>query len=346
MLRIKLFALALFAAFAVALLLTDNAANPHARAYSAGPPAGFTHAPGELDCSDCHTVPAQSGGTLALGVPDRYTPGQTYDITVTHASADPTRLRWGFQMTALDAADQKAGAFAPSDGHTRVINGEGPFPSREYVEHTSAGTFPGQQSGANWSFKWTAPAEDVGPVTFYLAGNQADGDGSSAGDNIYFTFKSAAYQAPAPDFSVSLVQPTFTVQQGDIAGYNVTVTPLNGFAGTVTVAANGLPPGATSYPKQVTFDSNGPQIVFLTVITSPSTPTGTYALSVEASSGQLSRAAQATLNVVAAGDADLALGLTASPNPALVNADTRFTVTVTNNGPALASPRELVVNVP
>ena len=346
MLRIKILALALFAAFTVALLLTENAANPHARAYSAGPPAGFTHAPGELDCSDCHTAPAQSAGTLALGVPERYTPGQTYDITVTHATADATRARWGFQLTALDAADQKAGAFAPSDDRTRVLNGEGPFPSREYVEHTSAGTFPGQQGGAGWSFKWTAPAEDLGPVTFYLAGNQADGDGSSAGDNIYFTFKSAAYQAPTPDFSVSLARPTFTVQQGDIATYFVTVTPLNGFAGTVTVAANGLPPGATSHPQQLTFDNNAPRVVTLTVITSPSTPTGTYALGVGASSGQLSHAAQATLNVVAGGDADLALGLTASPNPALVNADTRFTVTVTNNGPALATPRELVVNVP
>jgi glucose/arabinose dehydrogenase len=346
MLRIKLLVLALFAAFSVALLLTDNAANPHARAYSAGPPAGFTHAPGELDCSDCHTVPAQSGGTLALGVPDKYTPGQTYDITVAHASGDATRVRWGFQMTALDAADQKAGAFAPSDGLTRVLNGEGPFPSREYVEHTSAGTFPGQQSGANWSFRWTAPPEDVGPVTFYLAGNQADGDGSSAGDNIYFTFKSAAYQAPTPDFRVSLVQPTFTVQQGDIAGYNVTLTPLNGFAGTGTVAVTGLPPGATSHPQQFTFNDNLPQIVLLTVVVPLSTPTGTYVLNVEATSGQLTRAAQATLNVVAAGDADLALGLTASPNPALANAETRFTVTVTNNGPALAMPVGLVVNVP
>src|SRR5918997_3444583 len=139
MFKIKVLAVLLFAAFAAALLLTDNFANPHARAYSAGPPAGFTHAPGELDCSDCHIAPAQSSGTLALGVPDKYTPGQTYDITVTHASADATRVRWGFQMTALDAADQKAGAFAPGDNLTKVISGDGPFPTRQYVEHSQDG---------------------------------------------------------------------------------------------------------------------------------------------------------------------------------------------------------------
>src|SRR5919107_5657155 len=118
MLRIKILALALFAAFAAALLLTDNFANPHARAYSAGPPAGFTHAPGELDCADCHTTPAQSSGSLTLNVPQTYTPGQTYDITVAHASADQTRVRWGFELTALDSADERAGAFEPADDLT------------------------------------------------------------------------------------------------------------------------------------------------------------------------------------------------------------------------------------
>src|SRR5919107_2071632 len=124
MLRIKILALALFAAFAAALLLTDNFANPHAGAYSAGPPAGYTHAPGELDCSDCHTTPAQSSGTLTLSVPDKYTPGQTYDLTVTHASADAARVRWGFQLTALDAADRKAGTLAPADDLTQVVEGQ------------------------------------------------------------------------------------------------------------------------------------------------------------------------------------------------------------------------------
>src|ERR1051326_3569423 len=137
MIKLKLIVVALFAAFVAALLLTDNAANPHARAFSAGPPAGYTHASGELDCSECHTTPTGSPGTLTLGVPQHYTPGQTYDITVTHASTDQTRIRWGFEMTALDSADEKAGSFAPSDGFTQVLNNEGPFPTRQYIEHRS-----------------------------------------------------------------------------------------------------------------------------------------------------------------------------------------------------------------
>src|SRR5947209_20017020 len=116
--KIKLLVILLFAAGVAVVLLTDNAANPRARAFSTGPPAGYTHAPGELDCSDCHTTPAQSTGTITLDTPQHYTPGQTYDITVTHASPDPTRVRWGFELTALDSSDEKAGVLAPADNFT------------------------------------------------------------------------------------------------------------------------------------------------------------------------------------------------------------------------------------
>ena len=348
MLRIKVLALALFAAFAAALLLTDNAANPHARAYSAGPPAGFTRAPGELDCSDCHTTPAQSTGTLTLGVPDKYTPGQTYDITVTHASADATRVRWGFEMTALDSADEKAGAFAPNDDLTRVVSGEGPFPAREYVEHTSKGTFSGQQNGAGWTFKWTAPAEDVGPVTFYLAGNQANGDGNSSGDNVYFTFKSAAYQAPAPDFQLTVTPSSRTVVQGSGATYDVTVTPLNGFQGTVALSATGLPNGVTAdfVPASLNFTNASAQTALLSVSTAASAATGPHTFNVSATSGALTHTSQAALNVAAPTDADLSVTQTVSPNPAQANADIRYTVNVVNNGPASAQAVRLVVTMP
>ncbi|MFL6336846.1 MAG: CHRD domain-containing protein [Pyrinomonadaceae bacterium] len=348
MLRIKILVLALFAAFTAALLLTDNAANPHARAYSSGPPAGYTHAPGELDCADCHTTPAQSSGTLTLGVPDRYTPGQTYDITVTHASGDATRVRWGFEMTALDSADQKAGAFAPSDDLTRVVGGEGPFPAREYIEHTSKGTFPGQQNGAGWTFKWTAPSEDVGPVTFYLAGNQANGDGNSSGDNIYFTFKSATFQAPAPDFQLTISPSSRTVVQGSSATFDVTVTPLDGFNGSVTLSANGLPASATAnfQPASVNLTSASPQTSTLTVTTTGSTTHGPNTFNVNAASGALAHTAQAGLNVAAPTDSDLSVTQSVSPNPAQTNADIRYTINVFNNGPAAAHSLSLIVNMP
>ncbi|HEX7956139.1 MAG TPA: choice-of-anchor V domain-containing protein, partial [Pyrinomonadaceae bacterium] len=348
MVKLKLLALVLFAAFAAALLLTDNAANPHARAYSAGPPAGFTRAPGELDCSECHTTPTSSAGSLALGVPQTYTPGETYDITVTHTTADPTRVRWGFEMTALDSSDQKAGAFAPADDLTRVVNGEGTHPSREYVEHTSSGTFPGRQNGASWTFKWTAPTENVGPVTFYVAGNQANGDGNSSGDNIYFNFAAAGFQPPSPDFRVSVSPSARTVVRGSAAAYDVTVTPVGGFTGTVSLSVLGLPATATAnfQPASLTLDGSTPQTSTLNVSTPGTTPIGTSTLTVTATGGALTRTAQAALSVVTPDDVDLAVAQSVSPNPAQTNADIRYTVTVTNNGPASSAAPHLVVLLP
>ena len=66
--KLKLLVVLLFAVGVAAVLLTDNAANPRARAFSAGPPAGYTRAPGEIEeaCAECHTTPAQSAGTISL----------------------------------------------------------------------------------------------------------------------------------------------------------------------------------------------------------------------------------------------------------------------------------------
>ena len=346
--KLKILVVLLFAVFVGIGLLTDNSANPHARAFSSGPPAGYTHAPDELDCSDCHTTPAQSTGTISINAPAKYTPGQTYDITVTHATADPTRVRWGFELTALDAADQKAGALSPADSFTQVVNNQGPFPARQYIEHTSAGSFPGQQNGATWTFKWTAPAEDVGAVTFYVAGNQANGDGNSSGDNIYFTFSAATFQPPAPDFTVAVTPSTRTFTQGGGTTYNVTVTPRNGFTGQVALSVGGVPANAftTFQPATVQLTDASPQTSQLSVTSSANTPTGVFTLDITGASGQLSHTSQATLNVVSAGDADIAINQSVSPNPAQVGVDLKYTITVTNNGPARASTPSLTVKLP
>jgi glucose/arabinose dehydrogenase len=346
--RIKILVVLLFVAGVCVFLLTDNAANPRVRAFSAGPPAGYTHAPGEVDCADCHTTPAQSTGTLTLDAPHTYVPGQTYNLTVKHSTADQTRVRWGFQLTALDGADQKAGTLEPLDDLTQVLDGQGPFPTRQYVEHTSEGTFPGQQNGANWTFKWTAPPSDVGVVTFYVAGNQANGDGNSGGDNIYFTFAAATFQPPTPDFNVTVAPASRTIAQSGGTTFNVTVTPTDGFKGQVALAATGLPAGAFAdfQPPTLNLNDSAPQSAAFSVSTSASTPTGDFPLTISATSGSLSHTTQATLKVVSAGDADVSVKQVVSPNPGQAGVDMTFTITVTNDGPARASSPILKVTLP
>lgn len=65
----------------------------------------------------------------------------------------------------------------------------------------------------HWLFTWTAPADNEGSITFYLAGLAADNDGTDAGDNCYTTslklnpitsanaeFNFAAFPNPVKDF--------------------------------------------------------------------------------------------------------------------------------------------------
>ena len=131
-------------------------------AFSAGPPAGYTGAPQEEPeaCAECHVPPDAGTGKISITAPQTYIPGQTYAITVTHTNPDPTRLRWGFELTVLDtASDEKAGELQSTNGLTQVLNNAGPSSARQYIEHTAAGTFIGQQNGASWTFNWTAPAD-------------------------------------------------------------------------------------------------------------------------------------------------------------------------------------------
>src|SRR5215510_12671611 len=239
---------ALLAAFA-GFLLSHNTGTRTVHAFSAGPPAGYTGAPQEEPeaCAECHVPPDAGTGKISITAPQTYIPGQTYPITVTHTNPDQTRLRWGFELTVLDtASDEKAGNLQSIDGLTQVLNNAGPGSARQYVEHTAAGTFIGQQNNASWTFNWTAPPTDVGPVVFYAAGNQANNDGNTSGDYIYKTFVVSAPASTTPDFALSVNPTSRSVVPGGSGAYTVTVTPLAGFTGQVNLSAGSLPTGVTA----------------------------------------------------------------------------------------------------
>ncbi|HZH30165.1 MAG TPA: PQQ-dependent sugar dehydrogenase [Pyrinomonadaceae bacterium] len=298
--QLKLAVVILFVAAGAALLVTNNFTNRTVHAFSAGPPAGYTRAPGEEPdaCRECHLPDSSGTGGISINLPPNYVPGRTYQISVVHTNADQTRRRWGFQLTALDDTNLKAGTLSASgDGLTQVLNNQGPFPSRQYIEHTSAGTFDNRTGGATWSFNWTAPAEDVGPVTFYAAGNHANGNGNSDGDQIYFTFATVAPAASAGDFSLNVTPATRTIPPGASGAYTVTVTPANNFKGTINLTLAGLPAGveASFNPVSIEITDASARSSTLTVNTGVSAPLGNFTLNVNGASGSLQRTATATL---------------------------------------------------
>lgn len=203
--QVKLVCLIIFIVGFIAVLLSDNRVTQTARAFSSGPPDGHTGAPGELTCSasGCHTGTVNSGpGRLIVEAPSVYEPGQTYQITVKHMTNDSSRRRWGFQLTALTTSNDPAGTLASVSGLTQTLTG-GPRGDRQYIEHSIAGTFQGQTGGCMWTFNWTAPSTDVGPVVFYAAGNQANNDSNNTGDQIYTT-TAVAFSGPPEIDSASV----------------------------------------------------------------------------------------------------------------------------------------------
>jgi uncharacterized repeat protein (TIGR01451 family) len=337
--RLKLLVLLVFTAGLLAFLLTDNHASRIAQAYSAGPPAGHTGAPGEFTCAECHTAQVVGNGSFSINAPQSYVPGQTYQITVNHVNSDPTRLRWGFELTALADDQTKAGNLQSANNQTQILNNDGPGGSRQYVEHTALGTFQGQQGGANWTFNWTAPATDVGNVTFYAAGNQANNDGNSTGDYIYTTFVAATPAAALPDFTLSATPSSQFVTQGNSASYQLTISPSTGFTGQINLSVSGLPAGASASfnPPSVTLNDASSKPATLTVTTSGSTPLGSYQLSINAASGNLQHSFPVSLKVQSTASADLSVSQSASPNPATVGTSLAYRIVVSNNGPANAT---------
>lgn len=144
-----------------------------------GPTGQYTNAPGEGNCTSCHTGSAISSGTAwsaitLSGIPaGGYIPSATYSVTLAGSSAATSKN--GFQVTALTSSNTVAGTFAAGTGSSiQTLSG------RNYVNHNSSGT-----SLTSFTFNWTAPATSVGTITFYVSFNATNSSSTSVGDAIY-----------------------------------------------------------------------------------------------------------------------------------------------------------------
>mgnify|MGYP006969321364 CR=1 FL=1 len=150
-------------------------------ANSGQPPVGYTGAPGDNGtCASCHSGGSGSP-TLTLvqnggGAFTTYTPGGpavTLQVSVSH----PAASKYGFQLTVLDAnnANSPNQTLSTSDPNATLQTGSG---GRKYISHQNA-------SAVNtWTFSWTPPATNVGSLTWYIAANAANGNGTNSGDAI------------------------------------------------------------------------------------------------------------------------------------------------------------------
>ncbi len=151
-------------------------------AFSSGAPNGYTGAPGEGNCTQCHTSFPLDSGDGSFGISTggvQYDPDETYTLVI--EIADPQAERWGFELTVIDSEGFASGTLSSLDGNTQTSSGGG----RDYGKQTSAGTFDGQTTSATWMMQWIAPSAGAGTVEIYGMGNAANSMNGNQGDYIY-----------------------------------------------------------------------------------------------------------------------------------------------------------------
>ena len=214
------------------LLLLFAVSTGSAFAYSFGPPDEKTGAPNENTCAQagCHTGNDLnvSGGSLMLTVPETYIPNEVYTVVVNLSRTGQSR--WGFEMTALDADGARAGSFA-ADGAGNAQLSEAN--SKQYIKHTAIGTAQGTPDEHSWEFQWTAPNADIGPITFYAAGNASNGNFNPVDDYIYTTQSESTPPDPVvAGVSLEIVGEAALSTADAVTGVNYTLKVTN--TGNVT----------------------------------------------------------------------------------------------------------------
>lgn len=159
---------------------------------SSGAPASHTGAPDENTCGavGCHDDKAINSGTAKLNIEignsiTQYVPGKTYKIKVKITDAKVTRF--GFQVVALfDQDHSNAGTIQITDlKRTQIVTNYKDLTNRKYITYTFNGTDAVSSGVGEWTFDWTAPTNNLGPVTFYTGGVSANDDMDDQGDYVY-----------------------------------------------------------------------------------------------------------------------------------------------------------------
>ncbi len=256
------------------------------------PPAEKTGAPNEGTCmtAGCHAENALNAadGSLMLTVPDTYIPNEVYTIVVNLSRAGQSK--WGFEMTALDADGARAGTFKADDAANTGLTTAN---DKQYIHHTTAGTAAGTNDAHSWEFEWTAPDADIGPITFYAAGNAANGDFTPAGDYIYTTQTESTPPVPVvAGVTLEIVGDMALSTMDAVAGvsYTLKVTNTGNMMDTVTLEASaeagieGTVLGALS-DSSVALEAGASVEVTLKVAGDLFTKPGDYPIDVTATSG-------------------------------------------------------------
>jgi len=233
----------------------------------------------------------------------------TYTLTITGTSGSLTHsVSVNLLVQATQAADFSLSA-SPSTVTVTAGNAAS-YTANVSPINSYAGTVAlsasGLPSGATASFSPASIGNGSGSSTLTVSTSSSTPAGSytvtitgkdSSGSPIHSTNVTLTVNPVlVPNFSLSVTPASQTVTAGSNTTYTASVTPVNGYTGTVTLSASGLPSGATASFSPASI-SGGSGSSTLTIATTSTTATGTVTVTITGTDGSLTHTATVSLTV-------------------------------------------------
>lgn len=258
-------------------------------------PSGDTSGTGSGGGSDCGV----SGNNCSFSPSNTYPAGAgsgfTVEVDVTDAGNQTTTI---FQPVTVGPLSVSVTPLAPS----LVVNSTRAFTATVGNATDTTVTWSATSGTISPSGSYTAPSSvPSGTVTVKALSNA---------DNT--TFGTATVQVT--DFALSLSSSAADVGPGQGTSTTVTVSSVNGFAGTVSLScAGGLPTGVSCSfnPPAVSVSATQSATSELTISTTSGTPAGTASIVVTGTLPSVTHNQTFTLQVLSAGECGLSLNPTA-----------------------------------
>jgi len=155
------------------------------QASASNPPDVYPFLQGLTSCTACHNSNAENAGVgnfSVSGLPESYTPGEKYPITI--QVSHPSAVRFGFTMSSTASSGDQVGKFHSNSEEVDARTEDGVM----YIKQSYNGTEPQDLLGAgskSWTVLWQAPAEPDAIAIFEVRGLAADGDEKVTGDSAY-----------------------------------------------------------------------------------------------------------------------------------------------------------------
>jgi subtilase family serine protease len=131
-----------------------------------------------------------------------------------------------------------------------------------------------------------------------------------------------------PSFTLSASPSSLSVTQGSSGSSTISVTDVNGFSGSVTLAASGLPSGVTA--AFGTNPTTGSSVLTLTA--SSTATTGTATVTITGTSGSLTATTTIALTVTATATPNFTIGASPASVTIAQGASGTSTITITSTG--------------